>query len=169
MEWARLKGTRVGPWFNHGHPRAHCTGLCEPMLTTPDHNSHLLYPVWHQKDKHFPQKTQHRMRCAFFFFQLLLQYALNILASCLHLCPVLAPQAAPWLCIPISAISSPSPHLLSCTLITTGTRIPTHPFTYWCPKTVCNSSLLPMQHPLQFLGHPAPFPTNSFGHALHHE
>lgn len=68
-----------------------------------------------------------------------------------------------------SAISSLSPHLWSCTLITTKTRIPTHPFTYWCPKAVCNSLFSPMQHPLQFLGHPAPFPTNSFGHALPHE
>lgn len=144
----RLHGTTVGPWLNHGHPRAHCTGFCESMPTAPDHNSYLLYPVWQQKEQQLPQEAHYVQQDEMCFLLFPAPFVTcsqptNIPASCLHLCPALAPQAAPWHCIPSQCYFIPKPHLSSCTPITTETRIPTYSLAYWCPKTVCISLLHP--------------------------
>jgi len=57
-----------------------------------------------------------------------------------------------------SAISSLSPALSACALVTTEIRILTHPLHTDTQK--------PMSHPCTTHFSPAPFPTNSFAHAL---
>lgn len=147
------------------------------MLTAPDHNAHLLFPLLCVAPERAAAPTGDTAYAAgwdvLFSFSssfcnmLSTHQYTSFMPSFMSCFGSTSCSMTPY--SHLSAISSLSPHLSSCTFITTGTRIPTYPFTYWCPKTVCNSFLWSMQQPLQFLGHPAAFPSNSFGHALPHE
>lgn len=145
------QGWKEPQWVPGWTKVINCTGLCEAMLTAPDHNSHLLSPspVWHLKEQQLPEETQHMQQDETCFFLFPAPFVpcsqpINIPASCLHLWPALAPQAAPWPCIPISVLFHPQAsifHLAPSSLQKPESQ-PTL-FTYWCPKPVCLACSLP--------------------------
>lgn len=123
----------------------------------------VLSPVplgCHLKEQQLPQEKQHMQKdetcfCPFSAPFVKCPQLTNIPASCLHLFPALCR------CIPIPVLHHPRAPLSPCILIAAETRIPTYPL-----RTDTQKPTSPMQHPLQFLGHPASFLTNSFARAL---
>lgn len=169
----RLKETTVSTRVILEHIAQDCMNSCWLLLITIP-ISYILHPVWHQKEQQLPQETQHMQQDEMCFFPFPAPFVtcsqpINTPASCLHFISCFGSTSCSMTPYSISGLLHPQAPILH--LAPSSLQKPESQPTllHIDAQNLYACSLSLMQHPLQFLGHSSPFPTNTFGHALPHE